>query len=93
MIGGGNNFSSLGNGATTVTSSPGVLHTGNVLPSSLLRGGTVASRTGEMCARRVTSTLMTENASNSHSFASSADKGLRIFLSNEFYISPCSKIS
>uniref|UniRef100_A0A914M914 SH3 domain-containing protein n=1 Tax=Meloidogyne incognita TaxID=6306 RepID=A0A914M914_MELIC len=76
VIGGGNNFSSLGNGATTVTSSPGVLHTGNVLPSSLLRGGTVGSRTGEMCARRVTSTLMTENASNSHSFASSADKDM-----------------
>ncbi|CAK5055037.1 unnamed protein product [Meloidogyne enterolobii] len=77
VIGGvGNNFSSLGNGATTVTSSPGVLHTGNVLPSSLLRGGTVGSRTGEMCARRVTSTLMTENASNSHSFAPSADKDM-----------------
>nr|CAD2128034.1 unnamed protein product [Meloidogyne enterolobii] len=77
VIGGvGNNFSSLGNGATTVTSSPGVLHTGNVLPSSLLRGGTVGSRTGEMCARRVTSTLMTENASNSHSFAPLADKDM-----------------
>ena len=76
-IGGiGSTFSSLGNGATTGgTTSHGVLHTGNVLPSSLLRGGTISGRTGESCARRIASTLINENTSNTQSFASHVEKG------------------